>query len=241
MTAAATAPAAGADLKLEIRGGRVTLDARDVSLRQILAEWARVGQTRIVNLERLGSGPVTLQLAGVPERQALDIILRSASGYLAAPRAAGSTGSSTYDRILILASSNVSTAARSQTPARTPASAPARGGPPGAGFGPPELMLPDPGSQDDQTDEVDGPAARAPGPARGAARPGLPAPPAAAQPPGASGPLELPPADSQAPATPTTSWTIPAGTVTPGVIAPAAQSPGAPGTPPGTRPTQPDR
>ena len=247
VTAAATAPAAAAELKLEIRNGRVTLDARDVTLRQILAEWARVGQTRIVNLERLGSGPVTLQLTSVPERQALDIILRSASGYLAAPRAAGSAGSSAYDRILILASSSVA-ASRSQTPAspaRTPAAAPARGVPPGPGFAPPDLMLPDPGDGD-QGDDADAPAARVPAPGRGvstfdAVRPSAPGAPVPVPQSSPTGPLELPAPDAPAQASPTPSWAFPAGTATPGTVAAPAQPQGMRTTPPGTRPTQPDR
>ena len=56
-------------------------------MRQILTEWARVGQTRIVNVERIPGGPVTLQLTDVPESEALDLLLRSVTGYMAAQRA----------------------------------------------------------------------------------------------------------------------------------------------------------
>jgi hypothetical protein len=98
-------PAEAGDLTLTIADGRVTLVARDVTVREILAEWARVGQTRIVNAEKLVGGPVTLQLENVPEAQALDTLLRSASGYIMAPRSAASSGPSMYDRIMILATS----------------------------------------------------------------------------------------------------------------------------------------
>ena len=40
---------------LSIHDGRVTLDAQDVTVRQILTEWARVGKTRIVNGERISA------------------------------------------------------------------------------------------------------------------------------------------------------------------------------------------
>lgn len=99
------APAAAGELRLSMGNGRVTLVAKDVTVREILNEWARVGQTRIVNGEKLTGGPVTLELTDVPEAQALDAILRSAAGYVMAPRLAGSPGSSRYDRIMILASS----------------------------------------------------------------------------------------------------------------------------------------
>src|SRR6185436_13120627 len=78
--------ASAAGLELSIRDGRVTLDAQDVTLRQILTEWARIGKTRIVNIERITGAPVTLKLEGVPEKQALEIILRSVPGYMAVPR-----------------------------------------------------------------------------------------------------------------------------------------------------------
>lgn len=93
------------ELKLTIANGRVTLIAQEVPLRQILTEWARVGQTRIVNAEKLAGPPLTLQLVDVSEKEALDIVLHSASGYVAAPRAASASGASQYDRIMILATS----------------------------------------------------------------------------------------------------------------------------------------
>jgi hypothetical protein len=98
-------PAFAGDLKLTIDAGRVTLIAQDVPVRQILDEWARVGQTKIVNGEKIVGPPVTLQLVDVPEKEALDIVLRSASGYMAAPRAARVANASQYDRIMIMATS----------------------------------------------------------------------------------------------------------------------------------------
>jgi hypothetical protein len=61
-----------ADLHVALKGGRVSIVAKDVTVRQILTEWMRVGQTKIFNLERIPGGPVTLQLYGVTETQALD-------------------------------------------------------------------------------------------------------------------------------------------------------------------------
>jgi hypothetical protein len=84
----------------------VTLEAQNVSVRQILSEWARIGGARIVNGEKVVGGPVTLQLNGIPERQALDAILRGVSGYMLASRQPGSAGASEFDRILILPTSS---------------------------------------------------------------------------------------------------------------------------------------
>ena len=95
--------AQAADVKLQIRNGLVTLEANNVTVREILAEWAKVGQTRIENGAKVGGGPVTLVLKDVPERDALDILLRSVSGYIAAPRPVVLADASVYDRILVLA------------------------------------------------------------------------------------------------------------------------------------------
>src|SRR5437867_6021949 len=97
-----TAAPASAEIRLTINDGRVTLLARDATLRQILAEWARVGQTKIVNAERVPGGPVTLQLTNVPEQQALDTLLRSLAGYVAAPRPTTAANLSVFDRIVVM-------------------------------------------------------------------------------------------------------------------------------------------
>jgi hypothetical protein len=94
-----------AQVKLTIAEGRVTLDAKDATVRQILDEWARVGQTKFVNVERLTGAPLSLQLHDVPEATALDVLLRSASGYLLAPRPVASANLSRFDRILVMPTS----------------------------------------------------------------------------------------------------------------------------------------
>jgi hypothetical protein len=95
--------ATAGDVTLEIRDGFVYLSARNATIGQILAEWARVGQTKIVNGERVPGGLVTILLEGVPERQALDVVLRTITGYMAAPRQTQAAPNlSAYDRILVL-------------------------------------------------------------------------------------------------------------------------------------------
>src|ERR1035437_125833 len=100
----ATAPAF-ADVKLTMGNGRVTLVAKDVTVRQILTEWARIGQTKIINLERIPGGPVSMELNNVPEAQALDVLLRSVAGYLAAPRPVDVANLSHFDRIVVMPTS----------------------------------------------------------------------------------------------------------------------------------------
>ena len=92
------------DLRLSIANGRVTIVAQDVTLRQILDEWGRVGQTVVIGADRLAGPPVTLELHDVAEGRALETLLRTASGYIAKPRA-GTAGASAYDRILIMPAS----------------------------------------------------------------------------------------------------------------------------------------
>ena len=111
---------ARAEVHLTISDGRVTLNAAGATVHEILIEWAKVGQTRIVNGERVTGAPITLQLTNVPEEQALDVILRSVSGYVAAPRPIVNAGASRFDRILIMPTS---------TPPRVVAAAPAPGFP----------------------------------------------------------------------------------------------------------------
>ena len=119
--------AAQTPLQLEIRGGLVTLHAQNVPVRTILSEWSRLGGAKIIGGDRVAGAPLTLDLEGVPERQALDIILRGVSGYMLAARDAGATGASMYDRIMILPTS----AAPRNPPPATAAMPVFQGGPGG--------------------------------------------------------------------------------------------------------------
>lgn len=117
-------PASAEPLSIAFDNGRVTLKASDVPLRQILQEWARLGQTRVVGLEKLAGAPVTIELTAVPERHALEVLLRSIAGYVAAPRlAAAAPTASTFDRLLLLPTS-VAAPAPARAAARPAAFAP---------------------------------------------------------------------------------------------------------------------
>jgi len=99
------APAGAQTLKLAFNAGRVSVDAAGVPVRTILNEWAKLGGTKIVGAERIAGAPLTLKLEDVSEAHALEIILRSVAGYMAAPRGAA-PGASMYDRILVMATSS---------------------------------------------------------------------------------------------------------------------------------------
>jgi len=100
------APSAAQGLKLAFHEGLVSVDANSVPLRSILTEWGKVGGTTIVGADRISGAPLTIKLVDVSEAKALETILRSVAGYMAAPRKTG-VGPSMYDRILVMATSTV--------------------------------------------------------------------------------------------------------------------------------------
>jgi len=91
-------------LDISFSGGRVSLVAENVSLQDILAEWARKGGSRIVNAERLPGTPVMLTtFENQPEADVLRALLREAPGYGAAMRSEPPAGGSTVQTVFILA------------------------------------------------------------------------------------------------------------------------------------------
>lgn len=106
------APAGAQQLKVSFDNGLVSVDATSVPVRQILNEWAKQGGTKVVGVERITGQPLTIKLIDVPESRALEVILRSVAGYMAAPRASGA-GASMYDRILVMATSSAPAAVAS--------------------------------------------------------------------------------------------------------------------------------
>jgi hypothetical protein len=224
-------------VKLEFKDGRVSLKTQNAPLRTILAEWARLGGATIVNGDRIPGAPVTLELVAVPERQALDTLLRSAAAYMLAPRRAGSVGTSAFDRILILPTSS---APRNPPPGPT---TPVAGAPRPILPRPPAVQAPNvPGVAvaDDPDDDAPGPP-RLPGDL-------VPQPRVVQRPPQPiAAPVEATPADNDSPnqpavvggavaPSPSNPFGIPAGSsARPGVIAPVPQQP-APNQPRGNAP-----
>ena len=145
-----TATPARAQVNLRFHDGLVTLTAQNAPLRAILAEWARQGGATIVNGERVTGPPLTLELSSVPERQALEILLRSVSGYMLAPRTASTPGASVFDRIMILPTSTA--------PRNVPGPQPG-GGTPAAGnvFARPRLAIPQPPPPEEEAEPEEEP------------------------------------------------------------------------------------
>ena len=224
-----SSPLLAADLKLSIQGGLVSLDAQDVTVRQILTEWARVGKTRIMNVERLTGGPITLKIDAMPERQALDIVLRTIPGYMALPRATPVADASLYDSILIMATTTAVAAPRPQQPSPGfPGMQSAAPGGPGmvtqlrpnqpAALSP--GMLPEPDNAADQADDPAIAAAAAAGLVPiPAFTPGSPATPAPLMAPGSSTQPRPAPSTPGAGA-PTNPFNVPVGTAQPSLPPP---------------------
>jgi hypothetical protein len=91
-----------ADVRLSIQDGRVSIVASDATVTEILSEWAKVGQTTVVNADRIPPERVTIELQNVSEERALEVLLRHSSGYIAAPRASERADASLFDRIVIM-------------------------------------------------------------------------------------------------------------------------------------------
>jgi hypothetical protein len=86
--------------------GTVTLIAQNASARDILTEWARVGGSRFVNLEKMVGGPIpVLEFDSQPESVVLDSLLRSTAGYIIGPKIAGMPGPSQFGAVYIVAQS----------------------------------------------------------------------------------------------------------------------------------------
>ena len=222
------ASSAFADVQLTIHDGRVSLKAKDATVRQIMQEWARVGQTKIVNVERIPGGPIaSLELNNVTEKEALDVLLRTVSGYIAAPRATTVAANvSSFDRIVVMATT--------VAPRQALASAP-----PTPVFQTPQVQLPQPIVDDDPEDapprppifgafpqpQVVNPNQQ---PVQGQMPPGFNPPPGFV-PPQTFGNnpqgVGQPPAQ---PNQPTNTFGAPTGVAVPGMIVPAPQQPGAP-------------
>jgi hypothetical protein len=202
LAATLSAAPAFADVQLSINAGRVTISAKNATVAQILAEWARVGHTKVVNAERIPGGPMTIELANVPEREALQVLLRSASGYVAAPRAETIANTSQFDRIMVMPTSS---------PARP--AAPAAAAPTMPTFQQPQFTPPPPRVDDDDEAEPPVPPNGVPQIPRGPVFNTFPAQRVA--------PPQTPPA-------PTTYQppTAPVGVATPGMAVPVPQQPG---------------
>ena len=106
------APQAPPVRKIEIsfQGSNVTLAAANVSLPEILAEWARLSGCVMVNAERLSRVPIVapIQFENQPQQRVLESLLRPAAGFILAPRKANRPGATDFEMVYILATSTPS-------------------------------------------------------------------------------------------------------------------------------------
>ena len=100
--------------------------------RQILAEWARVGGTKIVGADKITGAPLTLHIVDMPERQALDIILRNVAGFMAAPRTASAARACRPTIAFSILATSSCPPQPASTAARSPPASNARCAPPAA-------------------------------------------------------------------------------------------------------------
>ena len=122
----------GRELQLSFNeDGTVNLAARNVSTREILAEWARRCQCHVVNAEQLTGGAIMLplQFENAAQTDVLRSLLRSAAGYVLTPQRAGVQSASHYETIYILATSNPVAGAYIPPPAPPAMPMPTTGGP----------------------------------------------------------------------------------------------------------------
>lgn len=101
--------------------GRVTLVAEQATIREILAEWGRIGGSHIINAERLAGPPIPmLRFENQPEAEVIDSLLRTAAGYILGPRTVRTSGPSLYEAVMILPTSTPVGSAVASTPGSTP-------------------------------------------------------------------------------------------------------------------------
>jgi hypothetical protein len=181
---------------LRIEQGRVWLETTDATVGQILDEWMRVGGTRIENGDQVPSGPLTLQLSDVSEQEALEVLLRSAGGFVGVLKPVLTAAASRFDRILILPTRAPSVPAGSQVFEEPPADPPPTEAPSVFTEGVQPVLAPD--GQPVPDDQEDAP---------------IPSP---SDPADAQAPIMAPPETVAPPATP-------AGVPRPGMIVPVPQ------------------
>ena len=204
-------------LEIAIRDGRVWLSSDGASLSEILVAYGRIGGTEVVNAEGLATDPVTIELAGVRERQALDLLLRRSGGFVVVPKpnAGLETGTtvSEFARILIVPGGITAGPATGAValPAPNAISEEAVSSTGSVEIAPGVHRLIGPDGQPVADDQDDVPAI---GNVPAQAVP-------ATVPPGASQPPQTPPSAQQPSAAPAMTPTAPSGVARPGMVPPA--------------------
>ena len=95
-------------LQIKFDGSNVTLLAANVSIPEIMREWARLSGSVVVNAERLPATPLAapMRFEKQPQTVVLQALLRQAAGFIATPRRANRPGATDFEMIYILATSS---------------------------------------------------------------------------------------------------------------------------------------
>jgi len=104
--AQSTAPDSPRQLRLSFDAdGSVRLLAQHVSVREVLAEWARQCNCYVVNADRLTGAPLSIPVLfeAAPQATVLRSLLKDAAGFVLTPRRAG-PGPSIYETIYVMPS-----------------------------------------------------------------------------------------------------------------------------------------
>lgn len=117
-------------LQLSFDGqGNVTLIAQGVTLQDIFVEWTRLGGCYFRDADKLPrTMMVPLRFESVPELRVIDSLLRSAAGYMVAPRTTRTVGASSFEIVQILPTTTA-TATGAYAPINMPPPMPTAGSP----------------------------------------------------------------------------------------------------------------
>jgi hypothetical protein len=89
-------------VELTFNNGKVTLIAQGVTVREIMAEWARQCGCLVQGTDRLtGGSTLPMRFEDQPEAAVLESLLRSAGGYLLGPKSPSSRGASIYGSVSV--------------------------------------------------------------------------------------------------------------------------------------------
>ncbi len=95
-------------LEVTFNDGKVSIVAQNVTVRDILMEWARKGGSRMVNVDKLGGAVIPLlEFHDEPEAKVLRSLLRDVPGYGAAPRVAPAANASSFAAVFVLPTRSV--------------------------------------------------------------------------------------------------------------------------------------
>jgi hypothetical protein len=112
-------------LELKFNNGLVTLKAQNVTVRDVLTEWARQCECQVIGAEKITNAPLTMPVQYINQPEA--VIMKSllnpgtgpgavSGGYVFVPRNPGETGASAFQSIRIAAVSHPSAVAMSPQP-----------------------------------------------------------------------------------------------------------------------------